>query len=128
MHPPPIRPILIIVSDTSPILNLARVGRLELLTLLYKQVFVPPTVLAELTAVGSDVFATIDIALNSWLVVRAPKNQERIQDLRGNLDSGEAEAIVLALECQAERLLVDERRGRRTARHLGCGSLGYSAS
>jgi predicted nucleic acid-binding protein len=41
---------LIVVSDTSPILNLARIGHLQLLPLLYGSVLIPSAVLEELTA------------------------------------------------------------------------------
>jgi len=42
-----------------------------------------------------------------------------VQALQQELDAGEAEAIVLALETRAELLLMDEHLGRETARHLG---------
>lgn len=45
---------MIVVSDTSPVLNLARIGRFELLALLYKQVIIPTAVYAELTAPKRD--------------------------------------------------------------------------
>ena len=54
-----------------------------------------------------------------WLTVKAAKDQKRVQELRGDLDRGEAEAIVLAIECRADLLLVDERRGRRMATAAG---------
>lgn len=47
------------------------------------------------------------------------KNLELVKALRRELDPGEAEAIALALETRAELLLMDERLGRDTARHLG---------
>jgi predicted nucleic acid-binding protein len=109
---------LIVVSDTSPILNLARIGRLELLASLYEQVLIPPAVLAELFASRGD-FPAIDIASVSWLILGTPKDHDRVLELRKNLDVGEAESIILALERQAELLLVDERRGRRIAAALG---------
>src|ERR1039457_3705048 len=47
---PPPGTALIVVSDTSPVLNLARIGRLDLLQLLYQQVLIPSSVYQELTA------------------------------------------------------------------------------
>ncbi len=41
------------------------------------------------------------------------------QTLQNNLDIGEAEAITLAVELNADRLIVDERRGRKEAIRLG---------
>ena len=108
---------MIVVSDTSPILNLARIGRLELLASLYRQVLIPPAVHAELMA--SNLTPAMDLACNSWLTIAVPKDEQRVQDLRDELDPGEAEAIVLALERKADLLLVDERRGRRIAAALG---------
>ena len=40
------------------------------------------------------------------------------------LDSGEAEAIILAKEIQAELLLIDERKGRNEARRFGIKIIG----
>ena len=109
---------MIVVSDTSPILNLRRIGRLELLVLLYGQVLIPPAVFAELT-VKTDLIPVTDIDFMSSLIIGTPKDQERVQELRHSLDAGEAEAIVLAVERHAELLLVDERRARRTAEAAG---------
>ena len=55
----------------------------------------------------------------SWIKVQAVANRSLTQALRQELDAGEAEAIVLALEAEAELLLMDERVGRETAQHLG---------
>ena len=104
---------MIVVSDTSPVLNLARIGRLELLPLLYTQVLIPSAVFEELTASKLDLPPAIDLASESWLVVASANDQTRVQELRKHLDPGEAEAIVLAVERRAER------RGRRTARAAG---------
>jgi len=110
---------LIVVSDTSPILNLARIGRLELLASLYQQVLIPPAVFGELAVSRDAALPVIDVASFSWIILETPKDQDRVQQLRDVLDAGEAEAIVLAVERQAELLLVDERRGRRMAEALG---------
>ena len=41
--------MVIVVSDTSPITNLAAIGKLDLLRELYKTVIIPEAVYAELT-------------------------------------------------------------------------------
>lgn len=54
-----------------------------------------------------------------WIVVVKPTDSARLGELQRDLDPGEAEAIALAIERKADLLLVDERRGRRTARASG---------
>ena len=110
---------MIVVSDTSPVLNLARIGRLELLPSLYRQVLIPAAVYEELVASKDDLPPAIDLASAPWLIVAAAEDQNRVRELRKNLDPGEAEAIVLAIERRANILLVDERRGRRFATAAG---------
>jgi predicted nucleic acid-binding protein len=110
---------LIVVSDTSPILNLARISRLELLPSLYQQVLIPAAVFEELTASKHDLPAAVGFASEPWLVVASAIDRKRVQELREDLDPGEAEAIVLAIERRANLLLVDERRARRTATAAG---------
>jgi predicted nucleic acid-binding protein len=103
---------LIVVSDTSPILNLARIGQLQLLPLLYGQVLIPSAVLEELTASERDLPPAIDLSSEPWLIVSSANDRARVRELRAHLDPGEAEAIVLAVEQRADLLLVDERRRR----------------
>jgi predicted nucleic acid-binding protein len=110
---------LIVVSDTPPILNLARIGRLELLPALYHQVIIPEAVYEELTVSKADLPPAIDLSSEPWLTIATPKDQARVQKLREDLDPGEAEAIVLAIERRADLLLVDERRARQIATAAG---------
>jgi len=71
-----------------------------------------PPYMNELTVSKSDLPPAIDLAAQPWLMVATANDQKRVQELRKDLDRGEAEAIVLG---RADLLLVDERRGRRTA-------------
>ena len=109
---------MIVVSDTSPILNLALIGRLDLLPALYNRVLIPPAVHRELIR-STEAASLIDPDSGSWLGVASAQDQDRVRRLSGELDAGEAEAIVLALERRADVLLVDERRWRRVATSLG---------
>jgi predicted nucleic acid-binding protein len=115
---------LIVVSDTSPVLNLARIGRLDLLPALYGQVLIPLAVYRELVESKRDLPPAVDFASVGWLVVASANDKARVLALRDELDAGEAEAIVLAIERRADLLLVDERRGRRTARAAGLAVTG----
>ena len=54
-----------------------------------------------------------------WLRVEEVKGRPFVQVLQRDLDKGEAEAIALALEVNAEWILLDEREGRRVAKSLG---------
>ena len=96
---------MIVISDTSPVLNLARIGRLELLPALYYQVIIPEAVYEELTVSKGALPPAIDLASEPWLTIATPKDQARVQRLREDLDPGEAEAIVLAIERGADLLL-----------------------
>ena len=78
---------MIVVSDTSAILNLARIGRMELLPKLYQQVLIPSAVSAELATFG--VNPAFDLAYGTWLQVAAPGDQSLIARLRDELDFGE---------------------------------------
>jgi predicted nucleic acid-binding protein len=110
---------LIVVSDTSPVLNLARIGRIELLQQLYHEVLIPSGVYEELAASQRTLPPVIDLVLKPWIIVATANDRSRVQELRKDLDAGEAEAIVLAIERGADVLLIDERRGRRTATAAG---------
>jgi predicted nucleic acid-binding protein len=110
---------LIVVADTSPILNLARIGRLELLPALYHHVLIPTAVYDELTRRRSGLPPVVSLASMPWLTVAAAIDQNRVRKLKEDLDPGEAEAIVLAIERRADLVLLDERRGRRIATAQG---------
>jgi len=91
-------------------------------------VLIPSAVYDELTAHEGDLPIAIDLASQPWLIVATANDQKRVQELREDLDRGEAEAIVLAIERRADLLLVDERRGRRAASAAGLtGLLGVVA-
>ena len=115
---------MIVVSDTSPILNLSRIGRLDLLPRLYQRVLVPPAVASELTASAEDLPSAPNLLALPWLSVENVIDISRVRALRTELDAGEAETIVLALERNASLLLVDERRGRRIASTAGLRVMG----
>ena len=115
---------MIVVSDTSPLCNLALVDHLWLLREIYGIVIIPNVVADELAA-ASDV-GIQNICTLEWIQMRSlanPSFAQRLQNERG-LDPGEANAIALAIELKADDLLIDERLGRREALQLGLSAIG----
>ncbi len=106
---------MIVVSDTSPITNLASVGHLELLQQLYGQIVIPPAVYRELTTAGETIPGYKEVQTFDWITVQPVNDSEFVASLLDQLDEGEAEAIALPVEQQADWLLIDEELGRQFA-------------
>lgn len=109
---------MIVVSDTSPINNLAAINQLHLLQQLYGTVVIPEAVYQELTDPDFPVAGAKEVQTFTWIQTRAVEDRTMVKALSSELDPGEAEAIVLALEMKAEQVLIDERRGRMIAARL----------
>jgi predicted nucleic acid-binding protein len=120
----------IVVADAGPLIGLARIARISLLTTLYGPVIVPETVLEELRVdsdrPGARVLA--DALAKGFIEARAlPKHRTTDLDrLSLVLDAGEAAAIVLAQALSCRFLLIDERRGRAIARRHGVPVVGLA--
>jgi hypothetical protein len=110
-----------VVSNASPVLNLAIIDRLSLLREQFGGIWIPSAVLEELRPEqdlpGSQ--AVREAIQAGWMRIEAVKNLPLVRVLQRDLDKGEAEAIALALQLKAEWTLLDEREGRRTAKSLG---------
>jgi len=113
-----------IVSNASPLINLARIGKLDLLHQLYDELIVPAAVWQEVVVEGAGQPGADEVKAATWIKMHAVTNRQLVQVLQQDLDAGEAEAIALALEIEAELLLMDEHLGRETARHLGLRYIG----
>jgi len=108
-----------VVSNASPLINLARIGKLDLLHDLYGELTIPEAVWREVVVEGAGQPGADEVKGATWIKRHAVANRQLVHALQQELDAGEAEAIVLASEMPAELLLMDERLGRETARHLG---------
>jgi len=118
----------VVVADSSPLVYLARLGRLELLRLLYSEVLIPDAVWREVAVEGGDFTegrALMAAASAGWIRVESCAPAAEEPSLRG-LDDGEREAITLAIRLRA-LLIIDEAAGRAAATKLGVtltGTLG----
>jgi Predicted nucleic acid-binding protein, contains PIN domain len=115
---------LIVVSDTSPINNLAAINQLHLLHQLYGTVLIPEAVFRELTDPNFPVAGATEVQTFDWLQTLTVSDRTLVEALSNELDIGEAEAIALAVEIQANQVLIDERRGRLVATRLNLRYIG----
>jgi predicted nucleic acid-binding protein len=115
---------VIVVSNTSPIIALACVGQLELLRGVYSQIIIPDAVFDEITVAGAGEPGAREIAQATWVKCQSVHDTPLVTALRLELDAGEAEAIALAIERNADLILLDERIGRRAAQRLGLTTVG----
>lgn len=105
-----------VVSNTSPLLNLALIERLQLLEAQFGAVVVPTAVWNELTA-GFDGRDRIEAFRDrGGIRVSSPEPTELRREFERELDRGEAAAIAYAIDIDADRVLIDEREGRATAK------------
>ena len=109
---------MIVVSDTSPLIHLAAIQRLDILRQLYGEVYVPAAVFAEATREMQDYPDGKLIHGQAWLHVQAVRDVTQLQPLLATIDQGEAEALVLAREVNADLLLIDDGKGRRQASQM----------
>ena len=117
---------LIVVSNTSPLTNLAAIGQFELLRVLFGRVYVPGAVVDELAHGGIVWPGLTEVKAASWVQVHAISDEQLVDALRLDLDRGEAETIVSALELGVDLVLLDELAGRHAAQHLGLKVMGVA--
>jgi predicted nucleic acid-binding protein len=123
---------MIVVSDTSPILSLALIGRLDLLRDLYGSIVIPEAVRQELMVTNHS--GTQEVAQADWISTHPTRTAPRsgasvdpdavLKLLQREVDRGEAEAIGLALQLKADVLLIDERKARKLAQYLELNVVG----
>jgi predicted nucleic acid-binding protein len=111
-----------IVSNTTPLINLAGVGLVDLLPQLYGSIAVADIVLSEYEANVQPNEPSLRAA--SWLHII---EIETPSDLIALLDAGKAATIALAERLQPQAVLLDERRGRRIAKQRGLPVIGTGA-
>ena len=120
---------MIVVSDTTPLITLMKIDKLELLEKLFGEVFIPRAVFRELTANEKFADEARKIESAAFFKVREiadKKSLDLVHKISG-LDLGESEAIVLAQELDSDLILIDEFRGRLIASQMNLhltGTLG----
>lgn len=115
---------MIVVSNATPLIGLAKIGQLSLLRDLFETVFIAQAVYEEVVLHGSNRPGAAELRQATWIQVRQVVDRTRVDYLRSDLDFGEAETLVLANELSADWVLMDEAKGRLAAELLGLPMIG----
>ncbi len=115
---------MVVISDTSPISNLFRIGMIQLLPILYGKVIVPTMVWKEVSVLQKLGHDISELTKATWLEIKSPSQSGVEYILQDDLDAGEAEAIALAQEIGADLLIIDEKTGRAVAQREGLCIIG----
>jgi len=105
-----------IISNTTPIITLLTISKLELLKDIYGKIIIPKGVYEEIEQGKSKPYYC-DLSKISWIEIKSIRDRQPLKYLH-DLDKGEAEVIILANEINADLVIIDEKAGREFAEHF----------
>lgn len=104
-----------VISNSTPLIALARIGRFHLLRELFNEIHIPWAVYDEVVNAGQARAGVAEVENAGWILQHQVKNTDLVSFLRIYLDAVEVEAIALAKETNADLLLMDDSDGRNIA-------------
>lgn len=117
-----------VVSDSSPLIALARIGQLSLLAKFYGRLRIAPEVHREVTIAGRGLPGAEEVRRAGWIEIAKPDRNpdaDLVAACEG-LGAGERGTILLAQTISADLVLLDDGKARRVARRAGCRCSGAS--
>lgn len=114
---------MLVIADSSPIHYLLLIGQIDIVLSLYERLIVPEMVITELQHQRAPETVRNWIETRpDWLDVQQPRLTA--SGTLAELDDGERDAILLAMELEAELILLDDRRARIEASRQGVATTG----
>ena len=112
-----------VVGDSTPLIHLAKVGKLEILFALYKEVVITPRVFKEVVEEGilleKEDARVVERYIGRGIRIASAKSSSDYLLQKYQIHRGEADSIQLAKEIRAQLLLINESQGRRAAKSEG---------
>ncbi len=107
-----------VIVNSTPLIILCKIGKLDILKKLYKEIIIPQAVFAEVTAKEDSVCR--QVAGKEWIHVKCIEDQSEKKMYRAKLHDGEVEVMVLAQEGKrADLVIIDDNAAKKTAKYLG---------
>ena len=116
-----------IVCNSSPIIGLSAINRLNLLWLLFEKVIIPHEVYLEVENAKENTIGVEELkqaVQEKHIEIYQIKNHDLVHQLYGRLHAGELEVIVLAKELQINHVVIDDRSARIMANSMCLKTLG----
>jgi predicted nucleic acid-binding protein len=108
-------PDTVVIANTSPLLYLHQIGKLDILRQLYKAIIIPDAVQAELLAGKRKNIDVPEINDLVWIEVRPAPSAALLEHHVADLGKGEAEVIALGIQIPSSLIIIDDRLARRIA-------------
>jgi predicted nucleic acid-binding protein len=115
---------VIVVCDSTILIGLAKIGRLDLLKEIFSKITVPEEVFREVVEKGAGKPGSESIKDSPWIDAVRVKDKTQVDLLMIFLERGEAEVLALAKQMAADLVLVDEEKARKSALIAGYEVMG----
>lgn len=115
---------MIVVCDSTILIGLANIGRLDILREVFSKISIPEEVFYEVVDRSADRPGSKDVRDARWTEIIPLKDKTQIDLLMISLDKGEAEVLALAKQLEADLILMDEEKARKSAVLAGYNVMG----
>lgn len=113
-----------VITNTSPLLLLAKIRRLDLLRQLFDEILIAGAVYEEINAKLARETKEINVLIQTKVIYLREARTDIVKNLPVDLGKGERETIALAIETNADLVVMDDQEGRRLARSQGLSITG----
>lgn len=108
-----------VIVNSTPLIVLCNVGKLDLLRKLYKEIYIPQAVFDEVTEKQDSACQLLEESLD-WIHVEKIRCQTDKKMYKAKLHDGEVEVMILAQEeKRADLVIIDDNAAKKTAKFLG---------
>lgn len=115
---------MIVVCNSGPLIALSKIKHLDILKEFFEEIIIPEAVWIEVVEKGKGRPGAKDIKESPWIRVKRVENKIAIEALRHEIGAGESEAIILAMELNADLVLIDDKIARGIAVSMGLNVAG----
>jgi len=115
-----------VVCDSTVLIGLAKIGKIDLLKQIYREVFIPDAVFNEVVSKGKGRPGVKEISNTEWIKKESIKDKRTVEMFIAEIGQGEAEVLVLGKELNADWLIIDDERARTAAVSAGFNIIGLA--